>query len=63
MGPAAALVQMTCGSPRGASDRLHVSVFLNPGLLRGIRILYQLSHEGSPRILERVAHPFSRGFS
>ena len=27
----------------------------NPGLLRCRRILYQLSHQGSPRILEWVA--------
>ena len=33
----------------------------NPGLLRGRRILYHLSHQVSPRILEWVAYPFSRG--
>ena len=33
---------------------------LNPGLLHYSRILYQLSHQGSPRIPERVAYPFSR---
>ena len=27
------------------------------------RILYRLSHQGSPRILEWVAYPFSRGSS
>ena len=32
---------------------------LNPGLLHCRRILYQLSHKGSPRILEWVACPFS----
>ena len=31
----------------------------NPGLPHCRRILYQLSHEGSPRILEWVAYPFS----
>ena len=31
----------------------------NPGLLHCGRILYQLSHKGSPRILEWVAYPFS----
>ena len=31
----------------------------NPGLLHCRRILYQLSHKGSPRILEWVACPFS----
>ena len=36
---------------------------LNPGLLHCRRILYQLSHQGSPRILEWVAYPFSRGSS
>ena len=33
----------------------------NPGLLHCRQILYCLSHQGSPRILEWVAHPFSRG--
>ena len=33
----------------------------NPGFLHCRWILYQLSHEGSPRILEWVAYPFSRG--
>ena len=32
---------------------------LNPRLLHCRRILYQLSHKGSPRILEWVAFPFS----
>ena len=32
----------------------------NPGLLHCRRILYQLSHQGSPRILERIAYPVSR---
>ena len=32
---------------------------LNPGLLHCSRILYQLSHKGSLRILEWVAYPFS----
>ena len=32
----------------------------NPGLPHCRGILYQLSHKGSPRILEWVAHPFSR---
>ena len=36
---------------------------LNPGLLHCRRILYQLSHKRSPRILEGVAYPFSSGFS
>ena len=32
---------------------------LNPGLPHYRRVLYQLSHKGSPRILEWVAYPFS----
>ena len=35
----------------------------NPGLLHCRWILYQLSHKGSPEILEWVAYPFSRGSS
>ena len=35
----------------------------NPGLLHCRWILYQLSHKGSPRILEWIAYPFSRGSS
>ena len=35
----------------------------NPGLLHCRWILYQLSHKGSPRILEWVAYPFSSGCS
>jgi len=34
----------------------------NPDLLHYRQILYQLSHKGSPRILEWVAYPFSSGF-
>ena len=34
---------------------------LNPGLPHCRHILYQLSHKGSPRILEWVTYPFSRG--
>ena len=35
----------------------------NPGLPLCRWILYQLRHQGSPRILECVAYPFSRGSS
>ena len=35
----------------------------NPGLLHRGWILYQLSHKGSPRILEWVTYPFSKGSS
>ena len=34
---------------------------LNPGLQHCTGILYQLSHRGSPRILEWVVYPFSSG--
>ena len=34
---------------------------LNSGHLHCRRILYHLSHQGSPRIMEWVAYPFSRG--
>ena len=36
---------------------------LTPGLPHCRWILYHLSHEGSPRIVEWVAYPFSRGSS
>ena len=36
---------------------------LNPGLPHCRQILYQLRHQGSPRILGWVAYPFSRGSS
>ena len=35
----------------------------NPGLPHCRQILYRLSYQGSPRILEWVAYPFSRGSS
>ena len=35
----------------------------NPGLLHCGQIIYQLRHQGNPRILEWVAYPFSRGSS
>ena len=35
----------------------------NPGIPHCRWILYQLSHQGSPRILEWVAYPFSSGSS
>ena len=34
---------------------------LNPGLPQCRQIFYQLNHQGTPRILECVAYPFSRG--
>ena len=33
----------------------------NPGFPHCMRILYHLSHQGSPRLLEWVAFPFSSG--
>ena len=36
---------------------------LNPGLLHCRPILYQLSHQGSPRIVEWISYPFSSGSS
>ena len=41
----------------------HQTHGLNPGLLHCRWTLYHLSHQGSPRILEWVAYPFSRGSS
>ena len=35
----------------------------NPGFLHCRQILYQLSHKGSPRILEWIAYPFCSGSS
>jgi len=35
----------------------------NPGLPHYRWLLYQLSHKGSPRVLEWVAYPFSTGSS
>ena len=35
----------------------------NPGLPQCRQILYCLSHQGSPRILEWITYPFSRGTS
>ena len=33
----------------------------NPGVLHCKKIIYRLSHQGNPRILQWVAYPFSRG--
>ena len=40
-------------------QRIFPTQGLNPGLPHCRRILYHLSHQGSPRILEWVAYPFS----
>ena len=54
-------------NPGGGSLSLIQGIFptkgLNPGLLHCWWILYQLSHQGSPRRLEWVAYPFSSGSS
>ena len=47
----------------GLLQRIFPTQGLNPGLPHCRRILYQLSHKGSPRILEWVAYPFSSGSS
>ena len=44
-------------------QRIFPTQGLNPGLPHCRQILYQLSHKGSPEILEWVAYPFSRGSS
>ena len=44
-------------------QRIFLTQELNWGLLHCRWILYQLSHKGSPGILEWVAYPFSRGSS
>ena len=44
-------------------QRIFPTQRLNSGLLHCRQILYQLSHQGSPRILEWVAYPFSSGSS
>ena len=36
------------------------SLGLNPGLLHRRWILYHPSHQGSPRMLDWIAYPFSR---
>ena len=44
-------------------QRISPTQGLKPGLPHCRWVLYQLSHKGSPRVLERVAYPFSRGSS
>ena len=46
------------GSP-SLLQRIFPTQGSNPGLLSCRQVLYQLSHKGTPRILERVAYPFS----
>ena len=54
-----------CGNSPGKSTRVGCHALLPtqwsyPGLLHCRWILYRLSHQGSPKILEWVAYPFSR---
>ena len=44
-------------------QRIFPTQGLNPGLPHCGQFLYCLSHQGSPRILEWVPYPFSRGTS
>ena len=44
-------------------QRIFLTQELNRDLLHCRQILYQLSHKRSPRILEWIAYPFSRGSS
>ena len=49
------------GSLSRILQRIFVTQRSNPGLPHYRQILYQLSHKGSPRILEWGAYPFSNG--
>ena len=53
--------QNTGVSSRSLLQGIFPTQGLNPGLPHCRQILYQLSHQGSPRMLEWVAYPFSRG--
>ena len=46
-----------------ALEKIYRTQGLNPGLPHCWQILYQLSHQRSPKILEWVVYPFSRGSS
>ena len=51
---------LPCSPSARGSSQAHGS---NPGLPLCRQIPYRLNHQGSPRILEWVAYPFSRGSS
>ena len=60
------------GDSPGKNTRVDCHAFLpgifptlgsNPGLLHCRQVLYHLSHQESPRILEWVTYPFSKGAS
>ena len=55
--------QNTGVGSRSLLQRIFPTQGLTPGLPHYRQILYQLSHQGSPRILQGVAYPFSRGSS
>ena len=55
--------QNTGMGSRSLLQGIFITQGLNPGLPHCRRILYQLSHKGSPSILEWVAYPFSNGAS
>ena len=52
--------QNTAAGSRSLLQEIIPTQGSNPGLPDCRQILYQLSHQGSPRILEWVAYPFSR---
>ena len=56
-------VQNTGGGSRSLLQGIFLTQGSNPDLTRCRWILYQLSHKGSPRILEWLAYPFSSGSS
>ena len=49
------------GQSTGLLEGIFPTQGLNPSLPPRRQILYQLSHQGSPRILEWLAYPFSSG--
>ena len=49
--------------PNPGIESIWSPIEFSPGLLRCRQILYQLSHRGSPRILEWVVYSFSSGSS
>ena len=55
--------QNTGVGSRSLLQRIFPTQGLNLGLPHCRRTLYQLSHQGSPKIMAWVAYPFSRGAS
>ena len=56
------LERVVMPSSRGSSQLRDQTQVSNPDLPACRQILYHLSHQGRPRILEWVAYPFSREF-